>query len=106
MAPATLDHADLRIGEKMDRPLKQISRRDEIGIENAHKLTGGRLEPNCKRTGLESGPVDAMNQLNIEAALSQSFRARTSYFARIVGGIVQHLDLQQISWVIELADRT
>src|SRR5256885_6017170 len=47
-----------------------------------------------------------MNQLNIEAALPQRFRARSSHFAGIVGRIVQHLDLQQISRVIELADRT
>ena len=106
MAPTGLDHADLRIGEKMDRPLKQVWRRDEIGIENANKLTGSRFEPDGKRTGLESGPVDAMNQLNIEPALSQFFRTRCSHFARIVGRIVQHLDLQQISWVIELTDRT
>src|SRR5437660_367412 len=45
MAPPGLDHADFRIGEKMDRPLKQVWRRDEVGIENANKLTGGRFEP-------------------------------------------------------------
>ncbi|MEY2601540.1 MAG: hypothetical protein QOJ36_859 [Verrucomicrobiota bacterium] len=106
MTPPGLDHADLRIGEKMDCPLKQIWRGDEVGIENANKLTGGRFEPDCERTGLESGPVDAMNQLNIEAALSQCFRTRCSHLARIVGRIVQHLDLQQISRVIELTDRT
>src|ERR1700736_512903 len=105
MAPPGLDHADLRIGEKMDCPLKQVSRRDEIRVKNANKLTGGRLESDCKRTGLESGPIDAMNQLNIEAALTQFFRAQSSHIARIVGGIVQHLDLQQVSWVIEFTDR-
>jgi hypothetical protein len=106
MTPPGLDHPDLRIGEKMDCPLKQVWRRDEVGIENANKLTGGRFEPDRERTGLESRPIDAMNQLNIEAALSQCFRARRSHFARIVGRIVQHLDLQQISRVIELTDRT
>jgi hypothetical protein len=106
MPPAGLDHADLRIGEKMNRPLKQVRRRDEVGVENANKLTGSRFEPDCERTGLESGPVDAMNQLNIEAALPQFFGARRSHLARIVGRIVEHLDLQQISRVIELTDRT
>jgi hypothetical protein len=106
MAPPALNHADLRIGEKMDRPLKQIWRRDEIGIENANKLTGSRLEPDCERTGLEAGSVDTMNQLNIETALPQFFRAGSGHLAGIVGGIVQHLNLEQISRIIELADRT
>jgi len=105
MPPAGLDHADFRIGEKMDRLLKQVWRRDEIGIENANKLTGSRFETDCERTGLESGPVDAMNQLNIEAALPQFFGARSSHLARIVGRIVQHLDLQTIARVIQFADR-
>src|ERR1700681_769733 len=61
MTPPRLNHADLRIGEKMDRSLKQVWRRDEVGIENANELTGGRFEPDCERTRLESGPVNAMN---------------------------------------------
>ena len=105
MTPSRLDHSDLRIREKMDRPVQQVRGRDEIGIENANELASGRFEPSRKRTGLEPGPVDPMNQLNIEAALSQCFHARRSHLPRIVGGIVQHLDLQQISRVIQFADR-
>src|SRR5438067_8643493 len=105
MTPAGLDHADLWIGEKMDRMLKQIWRRNEIGVEDANKLARGRLESGRKGTGLESGPINSMNQLNIEATLPQFFRARSSHFPRIVGRIVQDLDLQQFSRIIELADR-
>src|SRR5438477_6340700 len=46
-----------------------------------------------------------MNQLNIEATLPQFFGARSSHFPRIVGRIVQDLDLQQFSRIIELTDR-
>src|SRR5881392_1414599 len=46
-----------------------------------------------------------MNQLNVEAALPQFFGARSSHFPRIVGRIVQDLDLQQFSRIIEFADR-
>src|SRR6266704_499493 len=105
MTPAGLDHADLWIGEKMDRVLKQIWRRNEIGVEDANKLARGRFESGCERSRLESGPINAMNQLNIEAALPQFFGARSSHFPCIVGGIVQDLDLQQFSRIIELADR-
>src|SRR5436305_13569637 len=46
-----------------------------------------------------------MNKLNIEATLPQFFGARSSHYTRIVGRIVQDLDLQQFSRIIELADR-
>ena len=105
MTPAGLDHADLWIGEKMDRVLKQIWRRNKIGVEDANKLARGRFESGCERSRLESGPINAMNQLNIEAALPQFVGARSSHFPCIVGGIVQDLDLQQFSRIIELADR-
>ena len=70
MAPARLDHANFRVGEIMDRPVKQFWWRDEIGIENANKLAGGRFESDRKRAGFKTGPVDSMNELNIETALT------------------------------------
>src|SRR5258708_5630598 len=104
MTPARLDHPNLGIGEKMNRALEQLSRRDKISVQNADKFTGGRCQSDCERTRLEAGPIDPMNQLNIEAAVSQLFSAQGSQIARIIGGIVQDLDLQQFARVIEFAD--
>ena len=88
----------------MDRVLKQIWRRNEIGVEDANKLARGRFESGCERSRLESGPINSMNQLNIEAALPQFPGARGSHIARIVSGIVQDLDLELFARVIQFAD--
>ena len=106
MTPATLDHADLRIGEKVDGALKQFWRRNEISVENADELTTGRFESNRERACLEAGPVDPMNELNIEAALTQFLSAGSGHVPRVISRIIQDLDLQQFARVIEFADRT
>src|SRR5437879_3706541 len=46
-----------------------------------------------------------MDKLNIEAALSQFFHTRSGHFARVIGGVVEDLDLEQIAGVIDFADR-
>ena len=46
-----------------------------------------------------------MNQLDIKAALAQLFDAGGGHFASVVGGIVEHLNLQKLPRIIELADR-
>ena len=38
MPPARLDHADFRVGEKMDRALEQVRLRNKISVENTDKL--------------------------------------------------------------------
>ena len=68
MAPASLNHADLRVGEIMNRALKQIARRNEVGVQNANEFAIRRFKADCERAGFESGPINAMNQLRIETA--------------------------------------
>src|SRR4029077_2063609 len=104
MPPTRLDHADLRVGEEMDGALKQIALRDEIGIKNAHKLAISRFQTDFECAGLESGAIDSMNQLNVEAAATQFLGARCGDLAGVIRGIVEDLDLQQILRVIQLPD--
>jgi len=105
MTPTRLDHADFRIGEKVDRALEQIARWNEVRIENANEFAAGGLETNRKSARFKTGAIDPMNELNIVTSLPESPRARTGYFAGVVSGIVQDLDLEQIFWVIEFANR-
>ena len=94
MPPARLDHADFRIGEEMNRPLKQISWRNEVSVQDANELTGGRFESDCERAGFESGAIDPMNQLHIKTARAQFVRTSGGDVAGIVRGIVEDLNLQ------------
>src|SRR6202011_6274697 len=63
-----------------------------------------RVEPGGQRACFKSGSIQAANQLDIETAPAQLFSARGGDFARIVGGIIQHLDLQQFSRIIEFTN--
>src|SRR5947209_8641628 len=105
MSPAGLDHADLWVREKVDRSLKQIGRRDEIGVENANEVAGGRFQPSGERARLEPGAIGPVDQLNVIAALAQFSGAGRRDFPGIIGRIIQHLDLKQFLGIVELAHR-
>src|SRR5437667_4485499 len=105
MAPARLDHADFRIGEKMNGALEQVRLGHEIGIQDTNKFAISRFEPDGESACFEPGTIDAVNQLDVEAALAQLIRTSGGQLARIIGRVVQHLDLKTISRIIEFADR-
>src|SRR5437016_1470455 len=104
MAPPCLDHADFRIGEKMNRALEQVWLRNEIGVQDADKLTISQFKSDGESTGFEPGAIDTMNELHIEPALAQLTYTSGGQLTRIIGRVVQHLDLETISWIIEFAD--
>src|ERR1700730_7361770 len=104
MPPSGLNHGDLGIGEEMDRSMKQIPRRRLIGLENADKFAISRFLPKREGAGLKSSAIDSVNQLDVEAALTQFSCARCGEFASVISRIVEDLDLQQIFRVIEFAD--
>ena len=102
VAPARLHHAHLRIGEEVHGAHQEVGGRAEIGVEDGHQLAGGGLQAFLQRAGLEAMPVGAVMVLDGIAqgpvALHQRFGERRG----IVGGIVQHLDLQQLLGVLDL----
>src|SRR5205085_2608750 len=53
MSPARLDHADFRVGEKMDGALEQVRLRNEIGIQDADELALRGSQTSLKRARLE-----------------------------------------------------
>ena len=71
MLPASLDHADLRIGEVVDRFLQEIRFRNKIGIEDGDELALGRAQPVLQRARLEAGPVVPVDVVNIQPQLLQ-----------------------------------
>src|SRR5260370_42455668 len=105
MPPARLDHADSRIGEKINRAIEQVRLRNKIGFENTDKLAFRGVEANSERTRFETSAIDAMNELDVEPATTQFVRARGGDIARIVGRIIQHLNLEKFSRIIQFADR-
>jgi hypothetical protein len=103
VVPADLDHADLVILEVVDDVLEHVARGDEVGVENGDELAGGILEAGLECAGLVSGAVAAVDELD-GIALGGPFLAGTAGdFGRVVGGIVEDLDLELVEGVVEEA---
>src|SRR5205823_2211069 len=105
MAPARLNHPHFRIGKEIDRLAQQMRRWNEIGIENTNEFTARGSQPSFQGARFEAGAIDSMNQFDIETALTQFRCTIRRNLLRVIGRIVEHLDLQPIAWVIQLADR-
>ena len=104
MSPTRLDHSDFRISKKLNSAPEQVWLWDKIGVENTDKITFGRHEAGSESTGFETGAIDAMNELNVEAAPAQFVRAGRSQLPRIIGRIIQHLNLKKLPRVVQFAD--
>src|SRR2546423_2032779 len=104
MTPSGLNHAYFRVSEKLDSSLQEVWLRNKIGIKNADELTFSRCQPSRQGSGFEAGTIFAMNQGNVEAPLPQLLGTGGGNLPCVIGGIVQHLDLQQVPRVIEFAD--
>ena len=102
IAPSRLHHAHLGIGEKIHRAIEELRRRAEIRVENRHQFARRRFQPFLQRPGLVPvavGPVMILDRVaHVAVALHQGFGKRRG----VVGGIVQHLDLQQLPRIVHL----
>ena len=100
--PARLHHADLGIGEMVHGALQKIDGRDEIGVENRDHFAGSGLQTVFERPGLVSVPVGPVDVLDGQAGIAILADQFLGEGMRIVGGIVQHLDLEQVAGIIDL----
>ena len=79
--------------------------RNKIGVENANEVAPRGCQPDFERTCLVADAIRSMDQFDVETALPQSPSAGSGDRPRFIRRIIQHLDLQTISWIIEFADR-
>ena len=105
VAPARLHHADLRFGELRQRPLQEVGRRHEVGVEDGDELAARDLEAGFERAGLVAGAVDAMEILDVEALRGVAADRQLGNRARLVGGVVEDLDFEEVLRIIHLDDR-
>ena len=93
------------IGEVMDGAHQEIFRRNEVGVEDGDELALRRLQPFLQRARLEAFAIGAMvigdriAQRGI--ALDQALRDDLD---GLVGRIVEHLDIELLARILQLAD--
>src|SRR5581483_3488979 len=104
IAPAGLHYADFRICEVVNGAEEEIGGRDEIGVEDGDEFSGRRLQPFLQGAGLETFAVGPMDVFDGVADIAVTLAERRSEFARLVRGIVQHLDLQQLARIFDFDD--
>src|SRR5207248_2260363 len=83
MTPPRLDHSDLGVGEEMDRALQQIGLGHEVSVEDTDVFALGGGEPDLESASLETGPVRAVDLLDVNAAALQVCPAGCGQFSRI-----------------------
>ncbi len=105
VAPARLHHPHLGVDEVADDRAEEARRRDEVGVEDRDQRALGDVEAVVERARLVAGAVDAVNVDRVDAARAQPVHVGTHEGARLVGGVIEHLDLQQVARVVHRGDR-
>ena len=97
VAPARLDHA--RPSGRSNWPTvfsRMSGGRHEVGVEDEHELAAGRLEARRERARLEAGAVGAVEVVDVEALLAVALDRAARDRLRLVGGVVEDLDLEEL----------
>ena len=92
--PPRLHHAHGRVGEVRDQALEEVGGRNEVGVEHGDQLAARAREPVGERAGLEAVAAVAMVERDVDAAAARRLHRARRDRGRLVGGIVEHLDLE------------
>jgi len=106
VAPARLHHADVRLAEMGHEPRQEITRRDEVGVEDADELPTRALEAASSAPALYPRRSVRCRYLmsTPSAAKAKTPHRELRNTPRLVGRVVQHLDLQTLARVLDPAD--
>ena len=119
VTPACLHEPDRRVGEVSHGATQEVTRGNEVGVEDRVEIGRTERHPESQRSRFEAGalsppyvlhqePVDAPVQHNLtdtgrERLASAKCREQLAHESgRAVVGIVEHLDDQPIGRVVEL----
>jgi len=108
--PAGLHHADARLGEVVDYLHQPVRRGDEVGVEDGDQFAARDLQALVQRARLVSVAVGAMQMhdgLRREArsAARVALDDLGGHLHRLVGGVVEQLNLEAVARILDAADR-
>ena len=104
VSPARLHHADLRIGEVMDSAQQKIFRRSEVGVKDGDEFALRRFQALRQRSGFEALAIGAVMIADGIAERGIAFDQVARDIDSFVGGIVEHLDVELLARIFQLAD--
>ena len=96
VAPARLDHPDLRVGEVAEGLLEDVGRGHEVGVEDEDELAGGGAQAGVEGARLVAGAVGAVQVVDVEAELAVVLDGAARDRGRLVGRVVEDLDLEPV----------
>ena len=110
VGPARLHHADRGIGKVVDDLHQPVRGRHKVGIEDRDQLAARRAQPLIQRARLVSMAIGAMqmhNRLRRQPGKAPRIAIHNllRYADRLVGRVVQHLDLEAVARILDPAHR-
>ncbi len=105
MTPTRLHHAHGRIRKLGNRATEKIWRGNEVRVEDRDDLAAGDLQTRLKGSGLESSAIVPMEVADVDPLGDVPADRRLRDLPRFVDRVIQHLNLEQLAWVVELAYR-
>ena len=105
IGPARLHHADLtaalRIHEVGNGAEQKIRFGEKVGVEDGDEFALGGFQPVFQSAGFVAFAVAAMEVNDSHALCGVALHTGSSDFAGLIGGVVQHLHVEQLGWVVE-----
>src|SRR4051794_27631925 len=92
------------LGEVMDDFHKPIRIRSEVGVEDADEFALGGLESVIERSSLEAFAIGAVDVGDGLTHRGVTFDDCASDLDGLIGGIVEHLDVEAVTRIFHLAD--
>ena len=109
IGPARLHHADVvsavRRQKIRNRAPQKIGVGKKIGVEDSYELPVRGLQPVFESPSLIALAIGAVNVRNRHALRGMSFDAVAGDFTGLVGGIIEHLHIEQFARIVEARHR-
>ena len=104
VAPARLNHRKFRLDEIRHGAAEKIRGRNKVCIENGDEFACRGFQSFLEGAGFESFAIVAVDVGDGNAQSLMPFDAVARDGLRLVGGIIEHLDIEQFARIIELRD--
>src|SRR5262249_48202108 len=104
IGPASLHHADRRILEVRNRAAEEIGFGEKVSVEDTNEFAPRGLKAILQCTGLEAGTIGAVDVLDWQTLRGETLDAIAGHLLRLVGGVVQNLNVQQLARIVETRD--